>query len=245
MPRIAPDEVIVIDSETSGINPANSRLCSFAAQKMKRQENGRWTMEECRKLTFDPGQPVEPGAGKVNGFFWSADGTLPDGSPMELVSGRPNRFHWTREGCYAAENGSFTQLKGMSQFADYGQRILNFIGDLPVIGHNAKFDIDFLDAELERMGLPMLSNEYGCTREAYAEDIGEGRDNRYARFTKLEDACASMKVSLDSRRAGHGALVDAQLCGECFALLEPRGLMLLKPCAGLPHRVAPVSLRHL
>ena len=44
-------------------------------------------------------------------------------------------------------------------FADIAQDVLDFIGDDVLIGHNVGFDIGFINAELDRVDLPVLMNE--------------------------------------------------------------------------------------
>jgi DNA polymerase-3 subunit epsilon len=41
-------------------------------------------------------------------------------------------------------------------FAAVADELLAFVGDAPLAGHNAGFDIAFLNAELKRAGKPIL-----------------------------------------------------------------------------------------
>lgn len=44
-------------------------------------------------------------------------------------------------------------LKNAPQFSEIAQQLADFIGDLPVVAHNAKFDADFIIAECARAGV--------------------------------------------------------------------------------------------
>ena len=44
-------------------------------------------------------------------------------------------------------------------FVSISEDLLNFIGNRTIIAHNASFDMNFLNAELERIGLPTLTNK--------------------------------------------------------------------------------------
>src|SRR4051812_48159332 len=48
-------------------------------------------------------------------------------------------------------------LKDKPLFADIVDEMLAFIGDAPLVAHNASFDHGFLNAELERAGRPLVA----------------------------------------------------------------------------------------
>src|SRR3954447_4257606 len=49
-------------------------------------------------------------------------------------------------------------LLGKPRFAEIADELLRFLGDSPLIAHNAPFDFVFLSAELGRLGLPPLDH---------------------------------------------------------------------------------------
>ena len=49
-------------------------------------------------------------------------------------------------------------LDGKPRFADIADALLDFMGDLPLVAHNAPFDFGFVDMELVRLGLPKLAH---------------------------------------------------------------------------------------
>lgn len=50
-------------------------------------------------------------------------------------------------------------LHGQDRFADHAQKIQEFLGDALIVGHNVRFDIGFVNAELRRSGsLPLVND---------------------------------------------------------------------------------------
>ena len=50
-------------------------------------------------------------------------------------------------------------LKDKFFFAEIADDLIAFLGDAPLVIHNAAFDIGFLNAELERAGRPLIARE--------------------------------------------------------------------------------------
>lgn len=51
-------------------------------------------------------------------------------------------------------------VKDAPLFEEVAQRLMGFIGSLPLCGHQVEFDIDFLNEELKRLGRPRIPNHY-------------------------------------------------------------------------------------
>jgi DNA polymerase-3 subunit epsilon len=107
-------------------------------------------------------------------------------------------------------------------FAHVVEEFLAFLGDAPLVIHNASFDIKFINAEFTRTGHPLIPL-------ARAIDTIEIAKRKFpgARYS-LDELCKRFGVDLTAR-AKHGALLDAQLTAEVYLELiggRQRGLML-------------------
>lgn len=112
-------------------------------------------------------------------------------------------------------------LKDKPLFADIVDDLLAFLGDAPLVIHNAIFDIGFLNAELERAGRPLIGRERMIDTLLIARRKHAGAANR------LDDLCARYAIEA-SRRTKHGALLDAELLAEVYVeLIGARQAQLL------------------
>jgi len=100
-------------------------------------------------------------------------------------------------------------LKDKPRFAAVAPELMEFIGDAPLIAHNALFDLDFLNTELTRAGFPGLAAERIIDTLALARRKHPGGPN------SLDALCARYQVDL-TRRTLHGALLDAELLSEVY-----------------------------
>ena len=92
--------------------------------------------------------------------------------------------------------------------------LLAFLGDAPLIAHNAAFDRGFLNHELERAGWPGLPETRWIDSLMLAQKAFPGA------YNSLDALCKRFKISLADRQK-HGALVDAHLLAGVY--LELRG----------------------
>lgn len=103
-------------------------------------------------------------------------------------------------------------LKDKPLFATVADAFLGFLGEAPLVIHNASFDIGFLNAELERAGRPSIGRERLIDTLLLARRKHAGASNR------LDDLC--IRYAIDhSRRTKHGALLDAELLAEVYVEL--------------------------
>ncbi len=102
-------------------------------------------------------------------------------------------------------------LADKPKFPEIAQEFLAFVQDAEIIIHNAPFDVGFLDAELQRAGLPKFSTHVGKITDslAMAKELYPGKRNG------LDALCERMGVD-NSNRTLHGALLDAQLLSEVY-----------------------------
>ena len=97
-------------------------------------------------------------------------------------------------------------------FGDRAHELIEFIGDAPLIAHNAAFDFGFLNAELERCGRdPVCLSRMICT-------LMMARTRHPGAKHSLDALCTRFGVDR-SQRVKHGALLDAQLLAQCYVEL--------------------------
>ena len=113
-------------------------------------------------------------------------------------------------------------LADKALFAHVVEEFLEFLGDAPLVIHNASFDIKFINAELKRVGRGPIPLSRAIDTIEIAKRKFPG-----ARYS-LDELCRRFGVDL-SARTKHGALLDAQLTAEVYLELiggRQRGLML-------------------
>ena len=97
-------------------------------------------------------------------------------------------------------------------FHDRAEEILDFIGDSPLVAHNASFDFGFLNAELSRSNLPILGVERMIDTLALARARFPGAKH------SIDALCTRYGVDR-SKRIKHGALIDAELVSQIYVEL--------------------------
>jgi len=100
-------------------------------------------------------------------------------------------------------------LKDKPRFGDIADDFLAFIGDAPLVIHNAGFDHGFLIAELKRVERPLIA------RERLVDTLLLARRKHPAGPNRLDDLCARYGID-NSRRTKHGALLDAEILAEVY-----------------------------
>jgi DNA polymerase III subunit epsilon len=130
-------------------------------------------------------------------------------------------------------------LKDKMFFAEVADEFIAFLGDAPLVIHNAAFDLGFLNAELERAGRPPLERERLIDTLLIARRKHPGGSNR------LDDLCVRYAID-NSRRTKHGALLDAELLAEVYVeLIGARQAQLVLAQTTVPGQVAgePIIVR--
>ena len=90
---------------------------------------------------------------------------------------------------------------------------LDFIGDDPLVIHNAPFDVGFLNAELDRLGHPALSD----TR--IIDTLPMARRKFPGAKASLDALCKRFDID-NTHRELHGALIDADLLAAVYVELK-------------------------
>ncbi len=86
---------------------------------------------------------------------------------------------------------------------------LEFIGDAPLVIHNAQFDLKFLNAELGKLGKPGIGPARTIDTVAMARQRFPGAQ------ASLDALCRRFEIDNSSRDL-HGALLDCQLLAEVY-----------------------------
>ena len=123
-------------------------------------------------------------------------------------------------------------LHGKPRFAEICDDFLAFIGDAPLVAHNAPFDFGFVSAELARLDLPPLDPSRMIDTLAMAKQRFPGLPN------SLDALCRRFDIDLAERTA-HNALLDCRLLAEVYVELtggRQRGLALVVAAGAGPGR---------
>ncbi len=109
------------------------------------------------------------------------------------------------------------QVHGLSEeflstkpvFKDVADDFLAFIGDAPLIIHNAEFDLKFLNAELRRLEKPFIPSRRAVDTVTLARKKFPGER------VNLDTLCRRFGVD-NTARTKHGALLDSELLAEVY-----------------------------
>lgn len=111
-------------------------------------------------------------------------------------------------------SAAFLADKPLFSSPEVVDRFLEFVGDSPLVAHNAEFDRGFLNAELTRSGRASLP------QDRFVDTLVLARKRFPGQANSLDALCKRFNVSLSTRKL-HGALVDVRLLAEVY--LELRG----------------------
>ncbi len=100
-------------------------------------------------------------------------------------------------------------LRDKPVFKSVARAFLDFIGEAQLIIHNAAFDMKFLNAELDWVGLPKLPMSRATDTVAMARQKFPGAP------ASLDALCRRFGVD-NSGREKHGALLDSELLAEVY-----------------------------
>ncbi len=97
-------------------------------------------------------------------------------------------------------------------FHEVVEDLIDFLGDCPLVAHNAGFDFAFLNGELGRCGRPAVDIA------RMVDTLGIARARHPGAKHTLDALCVRYGIDL-SQRTVHGALLDAQLLAQVYVEL--------------------------
>jgi DNA polymerase-3 subunit epsilon len=103
-------------------------------------------------------------------------------------------------------------LKDKPLFADVYREFLDYISDVPLIIHNAEFDLKFLNFEIGQIDPSRVLQNKIIDTLILARKKFPGASN------SLDALCARFKID-NSKRSKHNALLDSQILAEVYCEL--------------------------
>jgi DNA polymerase-3 subunit epsilon len=129
-----------------------------------------------------------------------------------------NNFHYyinperdSEEGALAVHGLTTEFLSDKPKFAEIVNEFRDYIAGAEVIIHNAPFDIGFLNAEFDRIGISTFEEHVAGIVDSLvmAKEMYPGKRN------SLDALCDRYGIS-NAHRTLHGALLDAELLAEVY-----------------------------
>jgi DNA polymerase-3 subunit epsilon len=99
-------------------------------------------------------------------------------------------------------------LADKPRFAEIADEMLEFFGDAILIAHNAPFDVQFLNFELEKSKRRSLGNQI-------IDTVVLARDKHPGARVSLDALCKHYGID-NSRRTLHGALLDSEILADVY-----------------------------
>ncbi len=142
---------------------------------------------------------------------------------VEMVNRRltGNNFHYyvnperdSDPGALAVHGLTTEFLRDKPKFAEIAHELIAFVQGAEIIIHNAAFDVGFIDAEFDRLGLPRFAEHVALITDTLvqAKELHPGKRN------SLDALCERYGVS-NAHRTLHGALLDSELLAEVYLAL--------------------------
>jgi DNA polymerase-3 subunit epsilon len=165
-----------------------------------------------REIVFDT---------ETTGLSFSGGDRLVEIGCVELVNrvetGRTFHAYFNPERAMAAEAQA---VHGLSDafladkplFAHLVENLLEFLGDAPLIAHNAGFDFGFLNGKLGKCGRVIVA------MERMVDTLQIARQRHPGAKHTLDALCTRYGIDR-SHRVLHGALLDAQLLAQVYVEL--------------------------
>ena len=184
-----PGRTIVWDTETTGFNPLQGhRIIEIAAVELI---DGKPTGAEFHRY--------------INPDF---DQTSPEYRKLKFQIDKAAKVHGLTE----------EFLKDKPDFGDIADDLLEFVGDAPMVAHNASFDMRFLNAELKASGKEPVRNDrkidsLRVARQLLPRDVMQKHT--------LDALAEHFGVDTSEREKHHGGLIDTRILAGIFAKMAP------------------------
>lgn len=116
---------------------------------------------------------------------------------------------------------SFLADKPLFGHPDVVEKFLAFVGDAPLVAHNAEFDRKFLNAELTRLKRQQFGQERFVDTLPIARALFPGAANSLdALSRRFQLDRVGFDLSKRKGAGGHGALLDARMLAEVYLQLK-------------------------
>ena len=133
-----------------------------------------------------------------------------------------NRFHVylnpgrpSEEGAERVHGLTTEFLADKPKFSEVAKDFLDFVREAELIIHNAAFDVEFLDQELQMAGMGKLADH--CL--SVTDTLARARELHPGKKNNLDALCERYGVD-NSTRTLHGALLDASLLAEVYLAMS-------------------------
>jgi DNA polymerase-3 subunit epsilon len=133
-----------------------------------------------------------------------------------------NNFHCyinperdSEEGALAVHGLTTEFLSDKPIFSRIVDEFLDFVRGAELVIHNAPFDMGFLNAEFERLGLAKLDTYV----EGVTDTLVQAKELHPGKRNSLDALCDRYEIS-NSHRKLHGALLDAELLADVFLAMS-------------------------
>ena len=136
---------------------------------------------------------------------------------VELINHIPTGRHFHKyinpdrrmtEDAFQVHGLSDEFLADKPRFAEIADEMLEFFGDAILIAHNAPFDVQFLNFELEKSKRRSLGNQI-------IDTVVLARDKHPGARVSLDALCKHYGID-NSRRTLHGALLDSEILADVY-----------------------------
>ncbi len=179
---------VVVDVETGGFNSQTDALLEIAAVIIKQKETGELFFDDVTTAYVKPfeGSNIDPKSLEVTGIDLD--------HPLRLAMNET-----------AALGKIFTPIRKAIKEAGCNRAIL--------VGHNAHFDLGFVNAAVERTGIKRNPfHPFSCLDTVTLSALAYGQ-------TVLARAIAEAKIEWDKSRA-HSAMYDTEKTAELFCKIH-------------------------